>query len=221
MVIGPGGGRPTLNFGVGSDVFMPGIPGRVTSSFDIGGALGAVGTAACGAIRNPIARQACLAAATIVGGINKSTPRAGNIDPANQRPTLFDTGDPCPRGTIRMGDTCVSPGDMFPGGAPGTFPAGGVGANGAMGMPAVTPEQSSQITLRCPRRYVLAIDNLCYPKGFIPRSLRKWKPEPRPMVSAMDAKIVKRAKGVQKRIRKAQTQLAPRPSRCGPKGKKR
>lgn len=193
---------------------MGGMPGPVTSSFDLCGAVGAVGGAGCNLIKSPSARALCMAGVgAISGGLTKSTPRAGNIDPSGGSGSGSFLPATCPKGTVRVGDTCVSPGDAFPGGDPFTFGAGGVGTMGAMGMPAVTPAQRQQVTLRCPKRYVLAVDDLCYPKGFIPRSLRKWAPDPKPMVSAMDAKIVRRAKAVQKRIQKAQTALAPRPRR--------
>lgn len=204
------GDRPAPSFPMG------GLPGPVTSSFDLGGAVGTVGGAACTKISNPSLRAVCLAGVGAVAtGLGKATPRSGNIDPSAGGGRGSFLPATCPPGTVRVGDTCVAPGDAFPGGDPFTFGAGGVGTMGAMGMPAVTPAQRQQVTLRCPRRYVLAVDDLCYPKGFIPRSLRKWAPDPKPMVSAMDAKIVRRAKAVQKRIRKAQTSLAPRPTRRG------
>lgn len=102
---------------------------------------------------------------------------------------------PCPNGTIRVGDTCVSPGDLFPGGAPGTFPAGGGAVQGAFGLPAMTPAQEQRTRLNCPEGMVLGKDNLCYPKAILSRRsrFRKWRPAPRAKITAAEWKTLKKA----------------------------
>lgn len=113
------------------------------------------------------------------------------------------TVSPCPSGTIRVGSTCVAPGDVFPGGDPFTFPAGGGAVQGAFGLPAIQPAQQQRTRLRCPTGMVLGRDNLCYPKQVLPRrsKWRKWRPAPRPKISAAEWKTLRRAKRVKEEAR--------------------
>lgn len=110
---------------------------------------------------------------------------------------------PCPDGSFKVGNRCVAPGDMFPGGDPGMFPAGGEATQGAFGMPALTPAQEQRTVLKCPSGMVLGKDDLCYPKAILSRrsKYRKWKGDPRPPVTAADAKAVRRAERVRNRVK--------------------
>lgn len=116
----------------------------------------------------------------------------------------------CPPGSFEMAGRCVAPGDMWPGGDPGVFEAGGkpVSSNGrgSMGMIGVTPTIVGSINgrpvRRCPSRYVLGEDNVCYHKAVIPRSLRKWRPARKPPVTAADAVAIRRADSARKRVKK-------------------
>lgn len=192
------------------------------NALDLGPIVGGVGTAACALIPNLAARQLCIAAAQAVGtslsGPTQKSGNTGSVVPPTTTGIVPGPGSTvCPAGTVRVGNTCVSPGDVFPGGDPLTFPASGPVGNGMMGMPAFQPLMDQQIVLRCPKRYVLAIDNLCYPKGFIPRGLRKWRPTPKPLLSAMDNKILTRAHSVRAKLRRVAGKHIPRPPKRGGK----
>lgn len=110
---------------------------------------------------------------------------------------------PCAPGTIRVGNTCVSPGDFFPGGDPFTTPAGGGTTVGAFGLPAVVPAQVQRVRRVCPTGMVLGRDNLCYPRQILPRNsrYRKWRPGARPPISAGDWKALKRMKRTKAKAR--------------------
>jgi hypothetical protein len=47
---------------------------------------------------------------------------------------------------------------------------------GQLGPVSVQPAVFAETVHRCPTGWVLAIDNNCYPKSMVPRSMRKWKP---------------------------------------------
>lgn len=111
--------------------------------------------------------------------------------------------------------TCIL--DITPGGgglttgAPTIYPSNGQAAViGAMGMPAVVPRLVGSVLnarneqrpiLRCPPRMVLGADNLCYMKPLAAR-WRKWKPTPKPPVSAEDARAIRQAAAAKKRVKK-------------------
>jgi len=90
----------------------------------------------------------------------------------------------------------------------------------------VAPRKKSVSTLVCPTGYALAIDGVCYPKSQIPKQLRKWKPEPRPVVSRSDQKAITRSAAAKKRLVKitkaagAHASLT-KPHHHHPTGKKR
>ena len=90
-------------------------------------------------------------------------------------------------------------------------PGSGYGAAvmGSFGIPALQPAQVGEVRnsrggispiLRCPPGAVLGKDNLCYMKGSIPRQYRKWKPKPKPVMSAADAKALRRIGTLQKKV---------------------
>lgn len=101
----------------------------------------------------------------------------------------------CPDGSIRIGNRCVAPGDLFPGGDPGTFPAGGQAVIGAFGRPAISPVRESRVYHRCPPGMRLGKDNLCYSPGTLPKrsKFRKWRPPTAPKLTGGDMKALRRA----------------------------
>jgi len=136
-----------------------------------------------------------------LGGVLQDLARRG-VDALGRRienqlagPTSSPSSN-CGTGMIRVGDTCVSLGDAFPGGDPFTMQAGGVPAVGAFGLPAFSPVVVGSVNgnpiRRCPARTVLGLDNLCYPKGTIGRNYRKHPPRPKPPVSAFDARMMRK-----------------------------
>ena len=106
---------------------------------------------------------------------------------------------------------------FLPGGQTGMLgPGFGPAVVGAFGTPALTPAQvgtrrkadgSVGPILQCPPGAVLGKDDLCYMKGSIPRQFRKWKPAPRPPVSAGDAKAIRRAERARGRVKKLATNV--------------
>lgn len=117
------------------------------------------------------------------------------------RPGLTGSnGNGCPSGAIKVGERCVFPGDIFPGGDPFITGAGGVPVEGAFGMPARTPVQMQQTIRRCGPGMVLGADELCYPKSSIHVRDRKWRPKPKPPVTAGDQKAINRASSAKKRV---------------------
>ena len=117
----------------------------------------------------------------------------------------------CREGTYRVGDQCVAPGDIFPGGDPFLTPAGGVAVVGSFGLPAIRPaivgqrasRRGMQPIRQCPTGMVLGRDNLCYPRQVLPRrsKYRKWRGDPRPKVSAQDWKTLQRAESVKGKVK--------------------
>jgi hypothetical protein len=108
----------------------------------------------------------------------------------------------CPPGSFLSRGQCVAPGDIFPGGDPFMQTAGGQAVQGGFGLPAVTPTVFQQPIRRCPRGFVLGLDNLCYPKAILPRrsKLRKHRPPPRPAVTGGDVAAIRRADATRKRL---------------------
>lgn len=102
-----------------------------------------------------------------------------------------------------MGDSCITLGDLFPGGDPGVTPAGGNAVMGAFGLPAMTPVTQSRIVRNCGPGMVLGKDNLCYPRSILSRrsKFRKWRQPPRPPVTSGDVKAIRRAARAKKRVK--------------------
>lgn len=97
----------------------------------------------------------------------------------------------------------------LPGGATGTTQFGAA-VMGAFGIPALQPAVVGQRTndrgetnpiLKCPSGAVLGKDNLCYQKSSIPRKFRKWRPAPKPPMSASDAKALRRIGTLQNKVK--------------------
>lgn len=79
---------------------------------------------------------------------------------------------------------------------------------------------------KCPKGFVLAFNDMCYPKQMLPRSFRKWKPAPRPAVSRRDQRAIRQADRARKRLIKltkqsgayaAEHKPKPRTSRSTPR----
>lgn len=109
---------------------------------------------------------------------------------------------------------------LVPGGQTGTYtPPGTAGSNTGVVWsatmdefqnPAVTPILVQRNTRACPPGAVLGKNGLCYRKGSIPRQFREWAPPPKPLLSAGDGKILRRAMSLEKKLnRVAGKYLAP------------
>jgi len=115
----------------------------------------------------------------------------------------------CTPPRLLIAGNCVDPTAILPGGDPFVVPeagrtiAGGGGAVvGSFGIPAIMPIQVAQPTLRCPPGAVLGKDSLCYMKTSIPKAFRKWRPAPKPPMSAADAKALRRIGTLQGKVKR-------------------
>jgi len=121
--------------------------------------------------------------------------------PGPQQPPPGPSGPTavCPPGTVRQNGGCVTVGS--PGGG-----GGGTVVMGSFGIPATTPVVVGNIRgkpiRQCNKGSVLGMDELCYMKGSLPTKFRKWKPAPKPPMSAADAKSLRRIGTLQKRVKK-------------------
>lgn len=94
---------------------------------------------------------------------------------------------------------------FLPGGQTGVLPSTAqpmAATVGQFGAPAIQPYQASSVALRCPPGMVLGKDNLCYRKGAIPMSWRKWRPARKPPISARDWRALQTADRVKNRAKK-------------------
>lgn len=66
---------------------------------------------------------------------------------------------------------------------------------------------------RCPRGQVLAVDGNCYPRSMVPRSLRAWRPTPKPPVTRGDVVAINRAAAAKKRVRRLASKAGALPKR--------
>ncbi len=151
------------------------------------------------------------AVAGFVGGGGGGTVTTVRAEPATAAAVGFSGGS-CQPGFKRNPSTgaCDREGIVgvaqrfVPGGQTGTqADVSGEAVIGSFGLTGVLPMQVGSITrndggvtplLRCPARYVLAIDNICYVKG--QRGLaafRKWKPEGKGFLTPGDVKTLRRA----------------------------
>lgn len=166
---------------------------------DIGAAVPAVAAGdfggGCGLLPTQFLRDQCMRLAGSGNGNGSNLPATMDI-PLQAEPE-------CAPGQIRIGNTCVSPGDVFPGGDPFTQQAGGQAVQGGFGLPAFTPVREQRVHRRCPEGMVLGKDNLCYPRQVLPRrsKFRKWRPSRRPPISSSDWQALKRAERVKKKAR--------------------
>lgn len=124
-------------------------------------------------------------------------------------PTQPTQQSECPRGTVRVGNTCIDPTAALPGGRPLTFPRSGTPIKqygnavvGSFGIPALEPAVTAVNVHSCPPGAVLGADNLCYQKGSIPRAFRKHRPAPRPPMTAGDAKALRRIGTLQRKAKR-------------------
>lgn len=134
-----------------------------------------------------------------IGTGGKTTSTAGSTKGTTKMGT--NGSGPCPAGTVRVGNDCVNASAALPGGTPFTTAAGQQAVQGAFGMPALTPTIESRTVRKCPRRYVLGEDNLCYPKAVLPRrsKYRKWRQARKPLFTAGDLKAIRKAERLKKK----------------------
>lgn len=110
----------------------------------------------------------------------------------------------CPDGAIRVGDKCIVPGDIFPGGDPGMVEAGGTPVRGLYGA-GFSPTTESRQVRRCPPGFVLGKDNVCY--DHLPRSKRKWDPGMKPLMTGGDRAAIRKAATAARKLKRAKKQL--------------
>jgi len=151
---------------------------------------GGIGGAVAGVLTDPFG-----SAGSAVGG--GSTGGSGSSAPA----TSF-AGTSCPPGYYSVGGTCINPGAAFPGGVPLTVPSTGtsltttggtaVATGASFGMPALAPYVVSTVRRKCAAGYVLGRDDLCYPKGMLPKRYRKWN-RSKPYISRAQFRLIAKA----------------------------
>jgi len=169
----------------------------------IAGQLGVIG---CNQISNPQLRAACIAIATAVtvgGMMNGNGAPSGGGMMQNGGGGVTGLVGPCMPPLMMGPNGCFNPNSPAGADAFGTEVALGI-----FGIPSAAPRQVGSYgmgrpILRCGRGLVLGKDNRCYAKGSIPRSARKWAPEPRPLVSRSDVKALARIKSIKGRVKKA------------------
>lgn len=140
-----------------------------------------------------------------VGGGGETTTSPG------VKPTGYVGGSgPCPVGYQWDGQRCIESGfggsvaRILPGGDTGTgMDVYGQAVVGAWGKPALVPYTGSVPTRRCPPGAVLGKDNLCYARGSIPNSARKWPKPPRPLLTAQEMKTLRKIKSLEKKVKRA------------------
>lgn len=178
------------------------------------GDLGAAGGGALGgAIGGDTGRQIGELAGRIIGDLvggdrptkSRTTSGASTLIAGNA------SGDPCPGRAVRVpGLGCVDPLALPPGGDPAIVPTSGTvmggGGNaviGAFGVPAMQPQVVTQLRRKCGPGMVLGKDNLCYPKAMLPKrsKYRKWKGEPKPVISRADMRAIRAAARAQDRVK--------------------
>ena len=182
-----------------------GAPSGSPSIFDTGVAIG------CGQLSG-WQRDLCMSVGTYIGQTYLSP---------NQSP-----GTSCPPGHVERNGGCVP---TTPTADPmqsdlGQYPGEDwQTVMSPLGVPAVVPFDVGDIRradgsvgpiLRCPAKHVLGPQSLCYLKGSIPNTWRKWPKGPKPLLSAMDGKILRHARSVEKRLRRVSSKYVPRPRRC-------
>lgn len=202
------GGRPGIGVGQG-----------YRRGFDVGGGIqGGIEGA-----RNPGDLPWWISAGVgvITGGLGGSTGSGGSAGSSSSAALASEGTGSCPSGYERDAQgRCVRSGlggaveRLVPGGETGMLPQGrgyGPAVMGAFGIPAIQPSQTGTViagdgtvrpTLGCPPGAVLGKDNLCYMKGSIPRQFRKWKPKPRPVMSAADGKTLRKADRLKNKVKK-------------------
>jgi len=179
-----------------------------------GGAATQLGNAGCDLITDAGWRALCKAGVGIFTGGGGGDPTGGKGGGL-----VGPTGSgSCAAGYV-WSDTlqrcmATNPTAYIPGGTSATY---GNAVVGAFGRAALQPAQVTQTRLMCPAGTVLGKDNLCYNRGQIPKSARKWNPGTKPLMTGGDMNVMRRAKTLEKRIRKLSTKWAPRAKKCAPK----
>lgn len=110
----------------------------------------------------------------------------------------------CPDGAIRIGDKCVAPGDIFPGGAPFVSAADWQPVRGLHGA-GFAPMMETRQVRQCPKGFVLGDDNVCY--DHLPRSRRKWDPGMKPLLTGGDRAAIRKAATAARKLKRAKKQL--------------
>jgi len=158
----------------------------------------------------------------LTGGLGGSTGSGSNSGQTSSAALSSEGTGSCPSGYERDSTgNCVKSGfggaveRFVPGGQTGTLADQyGEAVVGSFGIPAIVPMQTGTVrkrdgtvnpTLGCPPGAVLGKDNLCYMKGSIPRQFRKWKPKPRPVMSAADGKTLRKADRLRTKVKKLAT----------------
>ncbi len=183
------------------------LPGAGVTRIDFGGALGAVGMAACSNVPQSL-QAACLA-------LNAALTTGSNFPGTLPGETLV--ANPCPEGFTLNNGQCETAGlggfgeRLAPGGKSGTLAdvAGG-STIGAWGLAARFPAQVGTITrddgtvgaiLRCPKGHRLGSDDLCYVKG-TKGVVWKHKKAATALLTAKDGKILARAASLEEKVKK-------------------
>lgn len=118
-------------------------------------------------------------------------------------------------------NTCVSDNvtNWLPGGTPATVPIGtpigGVGGVKPRQVGSVQRNDGKVTPLfRCPRGMVLGVDYNCYWRQMLPRQWRAHRPAARPLLSAHDGSVLRKAKGLEKKLRKVTNKHVHKPCHC-------
>jgi len=195
------------------------------SGGEIGTLLTPVANAGCASITNAALRQLCLAGVGLGGAIlgSGSTTATGGAGAYNsgRSASLDPTGglapQNCPQGYVPDGRGGCQLGGVS--GAISRVLPGDIGRqdrvyNPTGGMGGVAPQARATTVLRCPKRYALGLDNVCYPKPMLPRQFRKWVPERKPLLTGGEVRVLTRAKSLAKRVRKLSGKYAPKAKSC-------
>ena len=188
----------------------------------VGSVIPGVGTTVGGVLGGLLGGLGGLGASKCPGPYNYN-PLTGGCDPkpgylgGNKGAGLGLTGGGCPEGWTWDGTQCKQGGlggfaaRVIPGGSTGYAPAGQYTATDSPLGAGYVPLQRTQTVLMCPEGYVLVGNRsgknpgmeVCLPKGMPGvRAARKWKPEPRPVMSAQDKMTLAKAKRLQNKAKR-------------------
>lgn len=198
-------GNPIVMGPTGAGGYVaPGIIDAITGGlggFATGGIGGAIGGALTG----------------LLGSGGNNDPRSGSTGSTGQTFVSCPTGyvqDPSTGQCLKTGVSGVLE-RTIPGGNTGTLSdVYGQAMMGRYGA-ALVPAQRASMTFKCPPGTVLGDDNLCYNKRDLRRDERKWRPAAKPLLSAGDAKVLRRAHAVERRLQEVSGRFlaAPKPVR--------
>lgn len=212
------GGTPMASFSPGNyGLPTPGGGIYGTSDLSLGGVIGSVSKGVCQLLPAGPARDACLGLGSYLGGSgqgnNSSPAEASNLSPSST----------CPAGYVFRNGRCEQVGvggavaRTLPGGNTGVMDSGaavktvlGVGLYPTVVGSIMRQDGTTGPILRCPAGMVLGKDDICYVRQAIPNNLRRWPRGPRPLLSAQDGKVLRRAHSLEKKLnRVAGKYLAP------------